>query len=288
MKQKSAIFLLVLLFVMIVGATVNAYTGEIDPENYITLPFSLLIVNNKSTATISVNTSGYDIYYQKVDMTESVYNSLKNKHDEAEKYSKDAKKEIEDKKAEVKELEDAYKELIDSASEANSTVTDAEIEEARTKYETAYDEYSEAVDAANTRIDELNQEFVELVPNYTSSWTKTTNTSSNMTLDFTGYSGKVYFVLWAKIDNGTNTYYDFDIYSNNIEPSEPENQVNEIKENVINTVKENNIPNTVVDNTLADGKLPQTGNNILIGISVIAFLGLAGFVSYYKAKKYDL
>ena len=81
MKQKSAVFLLVLLFVMIVGATVNAYTGEIDPENYITLPFSLLIVNNKSTATISVNTSGYDIYYQKVDMTESVYNSLKNKHD---------------------------------------------------------------------------------------------------------------------------------------------------------------------------------------------------------------
>ena len=247
-----------------------------------------MIVNNKSTATISVNTSGYDIYYQKVDMTESVYNSLKNKHDEAEKYSKDAKKEIEDKKAEVKELEDAYKELIDSASEANSTVTDAEIEEARTKYETAYDEYSEAVDAANARIDELNQEFVELVPNYTSSWTKTTNTASNMTLDFTGYSGKVYFVLWAKIDNGTNTYYDFDIYSNNIEPSEPENQVNEIKENVINTVKENNIPNTDVDNTLADGKLPQTENNILIGISAIAFLGLAGFVSYYKAKKYDL
>ena len=46
-----------------------------------------------------------------------------------------------------------------------------------------------------------------------------------MQLDFTNYSGQVNFVLWAKIENGTNTYYDMNIYTTDIqqeEANEPE------------------------------------------------------------------
>ena len=96
-------------------------------------------------------------------------------------------------------------------------------------------------------------------------------------------------MLWAKIDNGTNTYYDFSIYSNDIKASETEEPKNETKvENAINSVKENDKQNEVADNTQADGKLPQTGYNMLMGVGIILTIGIAGFVSYCKTKKYDL
>ena len=289
MKQKSTIFLLFLLLFSLIGSTVEAYTGEIDPENYISLPLSLMTVNKKATATISTSASGYDIYYQKVDLTENLFNSIINKGEELKKYQTDTKKELDDKKEEVTELQNTYKELLKDAIATNSIANEAEIEEAKTKYETALEEYKKAVETADAKSKELREKWLELVPTYTNSWTKTTNDSSNMTLDFTGYSGKVYFVLWAKIDNGTNTYYDFSIYSNDIKASETEEPKNETKvENEINTVKENDKQNEVADNTQADGKLPQTGYNMLMGVGIILTIGIAGFVSYCKTKKYDL
>ena len=289
MKQKSTIFLLFLLLLSLIGSTVEAYTGEIDPENYISLPLSLMTVNNKATATISTSASGYDIYYQKVDLTENLFNTIINKGEELKKYQTDTKKELDDKKEEVTELQNTYKELLKDAIAANSIANEAEIEEAKTKYETALEEYKKAVETADAKSKELREKWLELVPTYTNSWTKTTNDSGNMTLDFTGYSGKVYFVLWAKIDNGTNTYYDFSIYSNDIKASETEEPKNETKvENAINSVKENDKQNEVTDNTQADGKLPQTGYNMFMGVGIILTIGIAGFVSYCKTKKYDL
>ena len=67
----------------------------------------------------------------------------------------------------------------------------------------------------------MKQEYYALIPSYTNSWTPTTNnTIENVQLDFKNYSGKIYFVLWAKIDNGTDVYYDMTIYSSKVDRNE--------------------------------------------------------------------
>ncbi len=54
------------------------------------------------------------------------------------------------------------------------------------------------------------------VPDYTNTWQSTTNTTNNLKLDFSNNTGTINFVLWVKIDNGTNTYYDFNVYTTEI------------------------------------------------------------------------
>ena len=52
--------------------------------------------------------------------------------------------------------------------------------------------------------------------------TTTTNSSNNCQLNFENYTGKVHFILWAKITNGTNTYYEFNAYSSEIKTTDTE------------------------------------------------------------------
>lgn len=46
----------------------------------------------------------------------------------------------------------------------------------------------------------------------------------NAELDFTGKTGDVYFVLWAKATNGTNTYYRYQIYTSTITATDSETE----------------------------------------------------------------
>ena len=92
--------------------------------------------------------------------------------------------------------------------------------EAENKYNEAYEDYQEFYNTASTNITTLQNEFYLLIPDYTSSWTTTTNSSNNVQLDFKNYSGIAHFILWVKIENGTNTYYDMDIYSSTIPQEE--------------------------------------------------------------------
>ena len=146
-KKIISILILIGIIVPLFGSysKVQAYSGEIDPQNYITLPSTISVDENKmatGTITLSSSASDYKIYYQKVDITQEKMDSIKSK----------------------------------------------------------------------SKGTELSQ-YISLIPDYTSNWQSTTNTTNNVKLDFSNYTGTVNFALWVKIENGTNTYYDCNVYS---------------------------------------------------------------------------
>ncbi len=217
MKKKIiSILIMMALIVPLFSyhSVVQAYSGEIDPQNYITLPSIITVDENKmGTGTISLSSSasGYSISYQKVDITQETMNSITTKANELEQYVETTNKEVENKKTNLKELKNKYEQ-----ANASETSTEEEKTTAKNNYDTALKEYNDYVSNANQKAQTLKTELYALVPDYTNSWQTTTNTSNNVKLDFKNYSGTAYFILWVKIENGTNTYYDFMGYSSEI------------------------------------------------------------------------
>ena len=66
------ILILLIFLIPLKFSKVEAYTGEIDPENYITMPGQMNIVNGEAVNTISLSAeaSDYTISYQKIDIAQ--------------------------------------------------------------------------------------------------------------------------------------------------------------------------------------------------------------------------
>lgn len=226
MKRKiitSAIFVALTAFLLNFYNVIQAYSGEIDPNNYISLPSSIFVKNKVGTGTVSLATgaNGYTLSYQKVDITLATFDNLDAKLDQINQYIKNANTEIEKKSTDIKNLQEEYKKL-----QENETTTQEELTTAKKKYDDAYTEYKNYKNTVEEKIKTMKNEYYALVPNYTNSWKKATNTTNNVELDFKDYTGKTSFILWVKIENGTNTYYDLAAYSSEIkeEPKKEEEQ----------------------------------------------------------------
>lgn len=220
MKKKLIVGMILIIFsfsIILNLYKVEAYSEELDPENYITLPYIINISNGIGTGTISLSSSasGYTISYQKVDVTESTFNNINNKSKELNDYIEESTKTRKEKEANVKTLQTEYETLYNSG-----TATEEELTEAQNKYNEAYQDYQEFCDTVSANITKLQNEYNSLIPDYTSSWTTTTNSNNNVQIDFKNYSGTAHFILWVKIDNGTNTYYDMAGYTSTIEKPE--------------------------------------------------------------------
>lgn len=196
---------------------VEAFSGELDPENYITLPSTIYVDNGIGTGTISLSStaSDYDISYQKIDITESTHKNIKEKIEELNDYIEENNNILKEKEANIKTLQTEYETLVNSG-----TATTEQLTEAQNKLKEAAEEGEEFYNTVNANITTQQNELYSLIPDYTSSWTATTNTSNNVQLDFKDFTGTAYFVLWVKIENGTNTYYDMDVYSSIIKKDE--------------------------------------------------------------------
>ena len=220
MKKKiiSMCILIVLIIPMLsLYSEVIAFSGEIDPQGYIRLPAMINIKDNIGTGTISLSSSasGYSISYQKVDITQETMNSIITKNEDINKYVEKTNKEISNKETNINELKIKYEQV-----NASETATQEEKTTAKNNYDTAVNEYNNYVDNANKELQKQKVDMYAIVPNYTDSWQVTTNTQNNVKLDFSGYSGTINFVLWAKIDNGTNAYYNFKVYSSELKQQE--------------------------------------------------------------------
>ena len=222
MKKRFLVGIILIIFSFLISVNiynVEAFSGELDPKGYIVIADTLFISDGIGTGTISLNTSSeYTISYQKVDITESTYNTIQNKREDLKTYIEETEVTLEEKVANVETLNNEYETLINSG-----TASQEQIEEAKNKYYEARDAYEEFDETVNTNIAQLTNEFYSLIPDYTNSWTVTTNTPNNVQLDLKNYSGKIYFILWVKIENETNTYYDMAIVSLNIQENQNEN-----------------------------------------------------------------
>lgn len=220
MRKKIIVLMILITFcvsILSIFCNVEAFSGELDPKNYITMPLSIMLSNGVGSGTIRVSSSAssYSISYQKVDMSESKYQEISNKGTEIDNYYNESKKTLDEKEAKANTLYQEYNTL-----QKSGTATEEQLTEAYNKAKEALNEYNEYVNTVNANLKKMNQEYYALIPNYTNSWTPTTNTTDNVQLDFKNYSGKIYFVLWAKIDNGTDVYYDMTIYSSKVDRNE--------------------------------------------------------------------
>ena len=221
MRKKIIVLMILITFcvsILSIFCNVEAFSGELDPKNYITMPLSIMLSNGVGSGTIRVSSSasGYSISYQKVDMSESKYQEISNKGTEIDNYYNESKKTLDEKEAKADTLYQEYNTL-----QKNGTATEEQLTEAYNKAKEASNEYNEYVNKVNANSKKMKQEYYALIPSYTNSWTPTTNnTIENVQLDFKNYSGKIYFVLWAKIDNGTDVYYDMTIYSSKVDRNE--------------------------------------------------------------------
>ena len=220
--MRKKLIAVVILITMILPMFLNfykveAFSGELDPEGYVTLPTMMWVEDGVGTGTISLSSSasGYSIAYQKVDITEEQFNTIQSKIDEIEDYVEQSKTTLEEKNANVQTLQTELNNLRES-----ETATTEEITAAENAYNAAVEDLQTFANTAQTNLETLETEYYALIPDYTDTWTETTNTEDNVQLDFEDYSGTIYFVLWAKITDGTNTYYDMYIYSPTIENEE--------------------------------------------------------------------
>ena len=74
MKNKliiGSILTIITFLITLSFVRVTAYSGELDPKNYITLPSEIRVQNRKGTGKIELSTSasGYSVSYQKIDIT---------------------------------------------------------------------------------------------------------------------------------------------------------------------------------------------------------------------------
>jgi len=212
MKKKIIIALVFAMLILFSLYTVQAFSGELAPSGLVSLPD---LINHKSgdaegiaTGTISVTDSSYEISYQRSDITEATYKNIVAKSTEINEYSQSVLKEKKEKEDNIKKLQTAYTEL-----ENNSSATQENKDTAKAALDTATNEYNKFIEEANTKLEKLRKEMSALVPDYTTSWTKTTKTENNVKIDLSKVTEKVYFVLWVKLENGTKTYYDYNIYS---------------------------------------------------------------------------
>ena len=84
-KTIAGILLIIFCLSMILPlCEVRAFSGELDPENYITLPSMIYIRDGIGTGSISISSSasGYTLSYQKVDIEDSTYNAIQSKSEE--------------------------------------------------------------------------------------------------------------------------------------------------------------------------------------------------------------
>ena len=220
--MRKKLLAVVILITMILPMFLNfykveAYSGELDPNNDIYVPSIIWIKDGIATGTIKLysGVEGYSISYQKVDITQEKYNAINNKIKEVNDYIEECNEDLKIKKAAVDTLKKEWENL-----KSSETATQEQITQALNNYNSAVEEYNGIANTYKTNSETKKSEYIDLIPNYTSSWIETTNTEDNVQLDLKNYSGTIYFILWVKVTNGTDTYYDMAIYSQNIQKDE--------------------------------------------------------------------
>lgn len=217
MRRKKQELLLLLILVMGIifcfSGSTNAHSVELDPKSLINYP--LLVTNGKGKITIKESETGYTLYYQAVEIPETVYAQIKQTDENATKKLDNIKKEIDALKVECNNKEEVYDEAYKKYSEKNKTgSTDTELEKLKKEYETAKTEYQNKVKEYNDKIYEYNNlvnqanaKIKELTPMYVeSNWIKTTDGS--FVIDSSKFSDNRAFTIWAKLvsSDGTITY----------------------------------------------------------------------------------
>lgn len=210
-KRITLVILLVTILTVFLACNVQAHNVEIDPNSYIYMPDG--IYNGKGSITIhSAVGNNYNLYYQKVDISHTLFEKINNKIKEGNEYVNSESEKLTIEEANVNSLINEYNNII-----KNTNSTQDQIDAAYAAYENAKNEYYAHVESYNSKINEYKTEINNLTPSYQeNNWTTASGTSDNVNIDFSGQSGQIDFALWAKLVTSNGTYYDVKCYSSNV------------------------------------------------------------------------
>lgn len=222
MKKKTKKILLLFLTILLVFMPFkksNAHSVELDPESLISMPYMLF--GGSGTITIKNTVTDYTLYYQAVQISNTVFSEMEKTKENGEKELDTLEEELNALKAELDEL----KEIYDTASDAyrdglqNTDLSETELEAlkadyetARTNYQNKQTEYSNKSKEYSNKSAEIKAKIIELTPSYVeNNWIQTTE--DKISLDLSQFSGQEHFVVWAKLSTADGTYYDETIYT---------------------------------------------------------------------------
>lgn len=219
-KIKLLVGVVLIIILLIIPSFVDAYSGEIDPKYYMSLPGHLFLDDNAYSGKIAVNSaagSNYNLYYQMIELTESEFNEINNKENEYKETVTITQEEVNKTAAEEKLKIDKAKEECDAIIN-DSTKTEEEKAEAKEAYRELANEYNIKIKELKSKLNETKeqakQKYYSYLPFSDNNWTKSTN--REVKIDVSKNSGNIYFILWAKLVNSEGTYYNYGMYSVNI------------------------------------------------------------------------
>lgn len=207
MLLKYLLITICIILLLIIPTEIYAYSGEIDPENYINLPNR---IDSETGGTITINSSagsGYTVYYQYEFITSTKENQLSNAVSEYNQDIEEYNNIVETAEAEIEAAYDEYERLSE-----DSSATEEQINEAYQNYENIFEAKKQLVEEKKAELEEKLASIYELYPTYTeANWEETIN--NKVQVDVSEYSGEVHFVLWVKLVSSGGTYYDVSHYS---------------------------------------------------------------------------
>lgn len=233
MKKKNKIILMLILIIGIILSSfekVNAHSVELDPDNLISFP--MMIWSGQGKFIIKNSETGYSLYYQAVEISNTIYGQMQQIRKKGEEELKVIDTQRETLGEERNKLEVIYSNARNAYQEKiTNGITGTELESAKQAYETAFTnyknkatEYADKVKEYSKKETEIEEKVKELTPTYVEGkWIKTEDDS--LKIDLSQFSGEKVFVIWAKLvrSNGTINY-DEGIYTmsgnktENVEP----------------------------------------------------------------------
>lgn len=216
MKRKLRILPILFIIIEILlnsSKIVNAHSVELDPNSLISFP--IIISNGKGNITIKDSETGYSLYYQAVEISNTIYEEIEKTSNDGETKLNEIKTEIDSLDKECDNLKtiydeeyELYKEKLDSGEQDEELdALRAAYEEAKTNYENKANEYNKKIEEYNEKVDEINSKIKELTPTYLeNNWIETKDRSFNV--DLSQFLGDKAFAIWVKLisSDGTISY----------------------------------------------------------------------------------
>lgn len=211
MKKRilNVIGIITLFLICILQGEVRATNENLRDDEHIFMPSA--IYNGEGTINISSAVGGnYNLYYQGIMTTKSVLDNLALKAEEANKYQTEQEKMLKEEKTKLQKLEDDTDEVVE-----DDTKTEEEKQQAIENYNAAVEAFNKKLEDYNREWEKKNNEFEAMIPPFNENkWIQTND--GKVKIDTTQNSGKMYFILWAKLTSGGNTYYNVKGYSSDV------------------------------------------------------------------------
>lgn len=219
--MKKKVIATLLLIITMLQLIINVYAEDVvklklemfDVMQNIELSNSVKVDKNIGSVDIVLSDRlepGFKISYEKIDITREKFENAifeSQKIREVFKVRSDIFKEQYDELVKTKKI---YEDLKQSVF-----IPAHELEIAKKNYENAKVAMSvNATPEEEEKFWEVYMKIAQTVPHYTNNWIETNNTENkaNINFELSNNSNDDYFVIWVKITNGKETYYNYNTY----------------------------------------------------------------------------